>query len=423
MISYLFYSLFLGGFVYPVVVHFIWSGNGFLSAGISNPLLGAGVIDFAGSGVVHLTGGTAALCASYITGPRNGRFYNLRGEPLKRPGLRQGHSVALQLLGTMILWFGWYGFNPGSALLLSVQNKGEIATRVAVTTTLAAATSAITALITHGWYLQYTEGDFHLDITKAMNGCLAGLVAITGPCGTVTEGWAIVIGVFSAWFYLASTSLLILWKIDDAVDAIPVHFTNGIWGMIAVGLFSDPRLVERAFEIEGRQGWFYDMSSPHLLVNQLVGTLFIISWTCITMLPFFKGLDYFGCLRVHVIDEIVGLDARYTGKEIPNKLYDEDSDETDEELRLRAYRMRFEGKRNKVPVAMENLIEASWGDIGSATAGGAPLTDGVAEGDSKFNQKQGGAPKEPEAVDKLPTPVMTTVDASVDSRRRDEVQC
>lgn len=373
MISYLLYSLFLGGFVYPVIVHCIWSGNGYLSNAAPSPLLGVGVIDFAGSGVVHLTGGAAALCASIIAGPRHGRFFNVVGEPLSRPGLRKGHSIPLQMLGTMILWFGWYGFNPGSALLLGVPNKGQIAASVAVNTTLAAATGAIFALISNALVLKHTQGDFHLDVTKAMNGCLSGLVAITAPCATVTEGSSVVIGIFASFFYLTSSSLLINWKIDDAVDAIPVHFVNGVWGMVAVGLFSDPGLVERTFAIADRQGWFYNIASPHLLVNQILAILFILSWTSITMIPFFKCLGYFRILRVDLLDEIVGLDAVYTGTEAPQKLFDQDDDETDEQLRLKAYQMRFEGKRNKGKETIGDLLDASWGNVGDFGASGSNL--------------------------------------------------
>jgi Amt family ammonium transporter len=106
MIAYLCYSMFLAGFIYPVVAHSIWSNNGFLSNFNSDPLLGSGAIDFAGSGVVHLTGGVTALLATWILGPRRGRFYDAQGEPLETPKPFPGHSIALQLLGTMILWFG-----------------------------------------------------------------------------------------------------------------------------------------------------------------------------------------------------------------------------------------------------------------------------------------------------------------------------
>lgn len=363
MSSYLAYSVLLGGFIYPVVVHFIWSENGYLSSLVETPLLGVGVLDFAGSGVVHMTGGMAALCASCVVGPRKNRFEDSKGEPLKAVGLQKGQSVSLQILGTLILWFGWYGFNSGSALLLGMPNTGDIAATAAVNTTLCAATSAIIALITNGIYLQSTTGEFNLDITAAMNGCLSGLVAITASCAIVTEGCAIVIGICAAWIYMGSSMLLIRWKIDDAVDAIPVHLCNGLWGLLATGLFASPDLIPDVFGIEERAGWLYNLAMPQLLATQLVGAVFILAWTGLCMIPFFKLLDYFDILRVDAIDEIVGLDATYGGEGMPLKLFD-DSTDSDEELRLKAYQMKFEGKRNKTKVCLDDVIDSSWGNFG-----------------------------------------------------------
>ena len=128
MAAYLLYSIALAGFIYPVVAHSVWSKSGFLSRTNDDPFMDMGVLDFAGGGVVHLNGGLTALYATLVLGPRRGRFYDAQGDPLETPVPFPGHSVALQLLGTMILWFGWFGFNPGSALLL-VDNEqfGEVA--------------------------------------------------------------------------------------------------------------------------------------------------------------------------------------------------------------------------------------------------------------------------------------------------------
>ena len=137
MTAYFCYSFFLCAFVYPVVARAIWSNKGFLSAFNEEPLGGIGAIDFAGSGVVHCTGGVTALLASIILGPRQGRFYDDEGRPLAEPRQIPGHSTALQLLGTMLLWYGWYGFNCGSALLLGdTVDTATVATHVAVNTTV-----------------------------------------------------------------------------------------------------------------------------------------------------------------------------------------------------------------------------------------------------------------------------------------------
>jgi ammonium transporter, Amt family len=170
MASYFAYSLYLTGFVYPIVVHSIWSSKGFLSIGNSDAAVGIGMVDFAGSGVVHMTGGCTSLFATYILGPRQGRFYDRHGRVLSKPGLTKGQSVALQLLGTFILFFGWFGFNPGSALSLSVQNRGTVAAVAAVNTTLSAAAGTISALFTNAFIQRHRIGEFDLDVVMAMNG-------------------------------------------------------------------------------------------------------------------------------------------------------------------------------------------------------------------------------------------------------------
>jgi ammonium transporter, Amt family len=146
------------------------SGQGYLSTSNPNPLVGMGMVDFAGSGVVHVTGGMTALYATYILGPRRGRFTDANGKPLARLGLTKGHSTSLQMLGTMILWFCWYGFNAGSALLLSVPDTSAVGARAALTTTLAAASGTVSALLTNAWRQERRTGEFTLDISMAMNG-------------------------------------------------------------------------------------------------------------------------------------------------------------------------------------------------------------------------------------------------------------
>jgi ammonium transporter, Amt family len=170
MAAYLGYSFLLTGFVYPVVVHAFWAGDGYFSIANNHALIGMGAIDFSGSGVVHLTGGYAALYAACVLGARKGRFYDKDGNPLARLGFTKGHSVALQMLGTMLLWFCWYGFNSGSALLLTAENKGRIAAAAAVNTTLSAAAATLSALCTNGLIAQYRTGEFAIDVVMAMNG-------------------------------------------------------------------------------------------------------------------------------------------------------------------------------------------------------------------------------------------------------------
>lgn len=167
MTAYLCYSLFLTAFVYPIVVHAIWNTDGFLTAlkadDTQENLFGIGMIDFAGSGVVHMTGGVTALVAAVILGPRLGRFYDESGQPLETPNTFPPHSVALQVLGTFILWFGWYGFNPGSTL--GIVGYGNIAALCAVTTTLAAATGSASALFTSTITGLICEGEAEYDLS------------------------------------------------------------------------------------------------------------------------------------------------------------------------------------------------------------------------------------------------------------------
>lgn len=310
MQAYLFYSVFLTAFVYPVVVHAIWNGNGFLSAFNSDPLAGVGMIDFAGSGVVHMTGGATALVGAIILGPRIGRFYDADGNALAEPAEFAPHSVALQVLGTFILWFGWYGFNPGSTLNISAAGYGDIAGLCAVTTTLSAAAGSISAMFTDTILGMMSSGEAEYDLTMAMNGALGGLVGITANCSVVAPWAAVFIGLISGVVYKFSSALLVKLKVDDAVDAIPVHFFNGIWGCIATGLFADPNRVSSVYGWDDRGGAFYG-AGAHLLGVELAGILFIIAWTVGLMTPFFLALNALGMFRVDPTEEKVGLDISH----------------------------------------------------------------------------------------------------------------
>mmetsp|Transcript_29314 Transcript_29314/g.79344 ORF Transcript_29314/g.79344 Transcript_29314/m.79344 type:complete len:581 (+) Transcript_29314:922-2664(+) len=323
MAAYLAYSVVLSGFIYPVVAHSVWSEQGFLSRTTDAPLMDQGVIDFAGSGVVHLNGGLIALYATLVLGPRRGRFYDAQGEPLEKPLPFPGHSVALQLLGTMILWFGWFGFNPGSALLLQGNEKfGAVAANAAVATALSGASGGICALFTNLWWEESTTGEPKFVIQMAMNGALSGLVAVTSGCAVMEPYAAIITGIVAGWLYMISSSLLIRLRIDDAVNAIPVHMFNGCWGLIATGLFASPDLLELTYinRPADHPGFFYSFGrenggpDANLLLCQICAVLFIVGWTFVTMFPFFIWLNYRGWLRADSLEELVGLDVSYHGR-------------------------------------------------------------------------------------------------------------
>ena len=218
-------------FIYPVVVHWGW-GSGFLSAWGANtgPLFSkkagesTGMIDFAGSGIVHMVGGVSGLMGAIVVGPRKGRFVN--GEVIE---LFEGNKI-LQSLGTFILWFGWYGFNCGSTLMIS-QDTGGLAGKVAVTTTIAAAAGAIVAT----FLSKVITGTY--DISLGLNGVLAGLVSITANCSVVDPWHAIFIGSIGAIFLFIGHYALFKLKIDDPCDACVVHGLCGFWGLLASGIF------------------------------------------------------------------------------------------------------------------------------------------------------------------------------------------
>jgi Amt family ammonium transporter len=311
MAAYLCYSVFLTGFVYPVIVHSIWSANGFLTAFRDDPIRGVGVVDFAGSGVVHMTGGATALVAAVILGPRKGRFYDEDGNPLETPADFQGHSVALQILGTFILWFGWYGFNPGSALVIDNMDASATAALCAVTTTVAAACGCVTAMFTDTFIEARKTGEATYDLTMAMNGALAGLVGITAGCSVVEPWAAVIIGIVAGWVYYGFSKFLISMRIDDAVDAVPVHFANGMWGIIAVGLFASEEKMGVAGYNTEHVGWFYSFGDANLLLVQIIAIIWICAFVFVMMTPFFIGLNALGMFRVDPLEEEVGLDISH----------------------------------------------------------------------------------------------------------------
>ena len=203
--------------IYPLVVAPTWGG------GWASSMFEYGVMDFAGSGIVHLTGGVAGLAGTCVLGPRKGRF--------DTPEAFDCHHLPMVVLGTFSLWFGWYGFNPGSTLGMNSGDVGALAAQVAMNTTLSAATGGITVFI-----LRYCVIKKY-DVPGLCNGILAGLVSITAGCGNVEAGSAFAIGLVGGFIYQASSMALQKFKIDDPVDASPVHGFCGIWGVLAAALF------------------------------------------------------------------------------------------------------------------------------------------------------------------------------------------
>ena len=298
--AYVIYTVVLTSFVYPVVVHWGWAG-GWTSSFIENRLFGCGLLDFAGSGVVHMTGGIAALCGSYVVGPRIGRF-NQDGSVNNLPQ----QSPVYQTLGTLILWMGWYGFNGVSTL--AIVGASSVAAKTMVTTTISAASAGLASVV-----ISRFDKSFW-DFGSAMNGVLAGLVGITAGCSTVEPEGAFVIGIISSLVYIYSSKMLLKFGIDDVVDAIPIHMFCGIWGVVASGLFAtkDNYAVVYYGEPDKCSGLFYGGNGSTLLAN-VVFILAVLAWVGTTCMALFVGINKIFGMRVDEESEKMGMDASKHG--------------------------------------------------------------------------------------------------------------
>jgi len=308
--AYLLYAFFLTSWVYPNVVHWVWDERGWLSTQkVDGKFSDTGMIDFAGCAAVHMVGGLAGLAGAIVVGPRLGRF-NANGDARDIPG----HSASLTLLGVFILWFGWYGFNPGSALQLSA-NGALVAANSAVTTTLAAAGGCMSSLLMLLLRNFVISGRWVWDVIGAGNGTLAGLVGITASCSVVKPWAAIVIGLVAGCIYVwASHFVAHVMKVDDPLDAIAVHAFCGAWGLIAAAAFTDEDLGELAgYETGGNAFGFVMGGDGKLLAAAIVGIVTVTAWVLGHMVPFFFALKVMGLLRVSAAEEQQGLDVSHHG--------------------------------------------------------------------------------------------------------------
>lgn len=283
--AYLIYSFLISAIVYPIVGHWIW-GGGWLS--------NMGFADFAGSTVVHTVGGVAALVGTSILGPREGKY---KADGKVNPVA--GHSIPLASLGVFILWFGWFGFNAGSTLSVG---DGSLIARVAINTNLAAALGGISAMAVV--WQRFGKPD----LSMAMNGALAGLVAVTAPCAYVEPWAAMVIGVIAGFLCVRAVELLDKLHIDDPVGAFPVHGVCGIFGTIAIGIFGKESLGL------AHDGLIYS-GSPTLLGIQMVGSVSAVVFVAVAMGIVFKLINVTIGLRVNRDEELRGLDIGEHGME------------------------------------------------------------------------------------------------------------
>lgn len=285
--AYCVYSFVISLLIYPISGHWIW-GGGWLSQ--------LGFHDFAGSTAVHMVGGVAAFVGALILGPRIGK-YDKNGKAKAIPG----HSLTLGALGVFILWFCWFGFNGASTV--SMEGEAVVtAGKIFVNTNLAAAVSSCAVLLIT--WIRYKKPD----ISMTLNGTLAGLVAITASCDTVSPVSAAIIGIIAGFVVAFGIEFIDkVLKIDDPVGAVGVHGLNGALGTICVGLFSDGTGTEGLGLFTG--GGF------HLLGVQLLGMVAVIAWVAVTMTVVFQVIKHTMGLRVSEDEEIAGLDIREHGIE------------------------------------------------------------------------------------------------------------
>jgi Amt family ammonium transporter len=292
-IAYCFYSLIISALLYPTTGHWIWSGDGWLAA--------MGMRDFAGSTVVHSVGAWAALAGAILIGPRKGKF----GKDGKVNAI-PGHNMPLAALGVFILWFGWYGFNPGSTLAVV-----DGIAHVAVTTTLGAAAAAVAAMFTTWIWFKKP------DLSMSLNGALAGLVGITAPCASVSTGSAVIIGLVAGVLVVVSCYVLEhVFKIDDPVGAISVHGVCGAWGTLSVGLFGSSAIDVMYWDSESciKDGLFMGGGFSQLAV-QAIGVVSVFAFTFVCAFVLFYILKMTIGLRVDEEEEAKGLDICEHGVE------------------------------------------------------------------------------------------------------------
>ncbi|WP_303162477.1 ammonium transporter [Ruminococcus champanellensis] len=294
-LSYCVYSGVISALIYPVEAHWIWGGGWLAQLGFH---------DFAGSTAIHMVGGLSALIGAKILGPRIGKFETDKDGKVTKVNAIPGHSLTLGALGVFILWFGWYGFNGAAAK--SIDQLGS----VFMATTIAPAIATVTCMV-FTW-LKYGKPD----VSMCLNASLAGLVGVTAPCDVVDCLGASIIGIVSGLLVAFGVWLLdYKLHIDDPVGAVAVHFCNGIWGTVAVGLFANPKVPGYSLaNADGKQlaGVFYG-GGFELFGYQLLGMIAVLAWTGVTITLTFYAIKKTIGLRASRHEEIVGLDSTEHG--------------------------------------------------------------------------------------------------------------
>ncbi|HWZ84391.1 MAG TPA: ammonium transporter [Terriglobales bacterium] len=302
----LLYSIAVSGFIYPIIGHWAWGPDGWLalmgSEGHMWPSLGMGFHDFAGSTVVHTIGGFIALAGAIVLGPRLGRTFKRDGGAPMLP-----HDLTIAVSGGLLLWFGWYGFNPGSTLsAMDFEGIGRVATN----TTLAACAAGLTAMF---WAYMSSK---KWDAGFTTNGFLAGLVAITCPCYWVSPTGAVLLGGVAGVLVVLGVELLEWLRIDDPIGAVPVHGFCGIWGTVSLGLFACGRYGATGpvapDNSAALKGLFYG-GGTQLLVAQVIGSAVITLATFSVAMAVMLLVNSAGLLRISEEGELYGMDLHEHG--------------------------------------------------------------------------------------------------------------
>jgi Amt family ammonium transporter len=278
-LSFFLFSFVMVGIIYPITGHWIWGGGW---------LAGAGFWDFAGSTVVHSVGGWAALAGVIMLGPRIGKYKNGKVMPLP------GHNMSMATVGVFVLWLGWFGFNPGSTMAADPLAIGHIA----VTTNTAAAAASVSALLTAIMLLGKP------DFSMILNGCLAGLVAITAPCAWVSVPSSIVIGLVAGALVVVAVLAFDKAQLDDPVGALSVHLVNGVWGTLAVGLFADSSVAP----VTGPANGLFFGGGVGQLATQAMGVAAAGGYTLVISFLAWGLVKAAMGLRVSADEELEGLD-------------------------------------------------------------------------------------------------------------------
>jgi len=287
--TFIVFSFLMGTVIYPVVGHWVW-GGGWLAT--------MGFYDFAGSTQVHSVGGWAALAGVIALGPRIGK-YTADGKPMGIPG----HNMSLATIGCLILWFGWFGFNPGSTMAVNP----EVIAHIAVTTNTAAAFATITATAT-AWLLLGKP-----DLGMTLNGCLAGLVAVTAPCAFISIWSSVIIGSIAGVIVVVAVLTFDRIGIDDPVGATSVHLVNGVFGTLCIGLFTDLKI--KGCEGTALKQGLLTGGDAQQLVIQATGALATAAYVLpVSLIVWFILKAVFG-LRVTKEEEMEGLDIGEHGNE------------------------------------------------------------------------------------------------------------